>query len=191
MEPMSDLRSLLLEHGLRPKRMNPGAQSRLRCPACEAKDEDSFSLKIDADGQGFTGNCHRGSCGHSMGARVHEDEKRYPSPKPQRERSYALPKPVILTPESRGPDVYAWFAKRGIDSDVVDDFGVYLKAGHRFGKTIGDAIVFPYRYRAEIVNRKYRGVADKRLQMQETNPLPTLFNVDSVIDHDVVIWAEG
>jgi len=187
---MSDLRALLLEHGLRPKRMNPGAQSRLRCPQCEAKDEDSFSLKIDADGQGFTGNCHRGSCGHTIGARVHDAAT--PAARPQKERCYVPPKPIPAEAAKPAMDVYAWFAARGIDEDTVDAFGVFIKPDHKFGKIgISDAVVFPYKYRGEVVNRKYRGVKEKKFMAQEFKALPTLFNVDGIEDFDCVWWVEG
>ena len=193
---MSDLRSLLVEHGLRPKRMNPGAQSRLRCPACEAKDEDSFSLKIDADGQGFTGNCHRGSCGHTVGAKIKSER---PSGQSSRNsipshqlRRYEAPT-VLPEPSCAMSDAaHKWFSKRGINPDTVDDFGVYIERGRRFnGGKISDAVVFPYRYDGMVVNRKYRGVDDKGLMGQEKNPLPTLFNIESVIENDQLVWAEG
>lgn len=186
---LSGLTDLLREHGLRPKRMNPGAQSRLKCPACEAKDEDSFSLKIDADGQGFTGNCHRGSCGHSVGARVHEDRKQAPS---ARERRYEPPAVLPEPSRAMANAAHEWFAKRGINPDTVDDFGVYIERDHNFyGKRKMDAVVFPYRWGGKIVNRKFRGIEDKGLMGQEKNPLPTLFNVDAVTEKDCLFWVEG
>jgi twinkle protein len=57
------------------------------------------------------------------------------------------------------------------------------------------AVVFEYRYRGKVVNRKYRS-SDKQM-IQEKEPLPTLFNVDAIEpkegdpDPERVIWVEG
>jgi twinkle protein len=63
---------------------------------------------------------------------------------------------------------------------------------HWFGKKGNQpAIVFPYKVGGVVVNYKYRGFDDKSLMGQETKPLASLFNVDSILSNDAVIWCEG
>jgi hypothetical protein len=53
--------------------------------------------------------------------------------------------------------LYQFFAERWIGAKTVDAFGVYA-ISRRFADPVGDSptIVFPYAYRGEVVNRKYR-----------------------------------
>lgn len=188
---MTTVFDLLVQYGLRPKNCKPGTTHRLRCPKCPPKvDEDSFSLKIDDDGQGATGHCHRGSCGHTVGVRIMPEKANGGAYKPAKQHAVPKPHPTSQTVTSEA--VYRWFSSRNISADTVDAFGVYSLPRHKFPSgTEGEAIVFPYRFKGELVNRKYRGVQDKRLMMQEPNAAPTLFNVDSVEEPDVIWWVEG
>lgn len=87
--------------------------------------------------------------------------------------------------------LYEFFSVRGISRETVDEFGCYL-GRRKFGDRLGvqDCIVFQYRFKGEVVNRKYRCLAEKD-HRQEADALPTLFNVDSVKEPDVVWWVEG
>lgn len=181
------LGDLLAEYNLRPRHYRAGSTHRLKCPSCNAKDEDSFSLIIDVDGRGFTGNCHRGKCGHVVGAKLkQQSEKSYVRPE-----DYRRPAKHAVEVTEAGFDVYAWFGRRAIDADTVDLFGVYSMDHKFYDKQVHPAIVWPYKFNNEVVNRKYRGFDDKGLMGQEYQPLPTLYNVDSIDEPDVIIWVEG
>lgn len=185
------LADLLREQGVNLKHHRPGSTHRINCPRCADKDH-AFSVKIDADGQGFTGNCKHGSCPHKVGGKVRAERVAAYTPK----EDYRRPVPVPADECVPSMACYLWFKKRGIGEDTVDLFGVYdkthsFRVGDNFEKH--EAIVFPYRYGPAVVNHKYRGFERKGLMGQDPKPMPTLFNIDAVdeIDPDVVIWVEG
>ncbi len=181
---------LLATAGIRLKRLDVGHTEKVLCPRCEGgrSRELSLSCSIDADGAGATWRCHRGQCGWQNGERVKTGERRQA---PVRTDPKPTQRPVPHAEQSKPEAMYAWFAKRGIGEDTVDAFGCYLTP-RRFPDPIGevDALVFPYRLRGEVVNRKYRP-PQKTPQLQERNALPTLFNIDSVATPDWVWWVEG
>lgn len=195
---------LLAESGIMLKSYRAGDKHHIRCPKCEGgrTKEASLSVSIDADGDGAKWHCHRGSCGWKDGGRVwHPGESARRAPPPPAER--VIEKPAAHAQQPRPPALYAFFEKRGIGPDTVDHFGCYI-AQHWFPGT-GDpegppeqyhaakeypAIVFPYVWQGELRNRKYRP-PHKNPQMQDKNALPTLFNVDALVDAEVVWWVEG
>lgn len=181
------LGDLLAENNLRPKHYRAGSSHRLKCPSCNARDEDSFSLVIDADGLGFTGNCHRGKCGHTVGAKL-KPAGGMPYQRKEQFRPPASHAPEVTEP---GFDVYSWFGRRGINADTVDMFGVYSMPHKFYDKVVHDSVVFPYVFKGKVVNRKYRGFDNKGLMGQEYQPLPTLFNIDAVTEPDEIVWVEG
>lgn len=185
------LADLLREKGIQLKHHRPGSAHRINCPACPDKDF-AFSIKIDADGQGFTGNCKHASCGHRDGGKVHEE--RVQTYKPREE--YKRPAPVPIEECEPSMACYSWFRQRGINADTVDLFGVYDKT-HRFrvGENFEshEAIVFPYKWGPAVVNHKYRGFERKGLMGQDPKPQPTLFNINAIneLDPDEIVWVEG
>jgi twinkle protein len=80
-----------------------------------------------------------------------------------------------------------WFASRGLTMDTVNEFKVAEQPR-------GDAVyaVFPYFRGAELINAKYRNIADKKDMRQESGAEPCLFGWD-LIDPScrVVAIAEG
>ncbi len=144
-----------------------------------------MSVTIDGDGQGATWQCWRGSCGWQDGGRVHDGSEQ---PRPAVARP--VQHPAAHAEQHRPETLYAFFAARNIESETVDAFGLYV-VQRRFPQH-GDqpAIVFPYVFGGEVVNRKYRP-PQKTPQLQERDALPTLFNVDRIETPDVVWWVEG
>lgn len=65
-----------------------------------------------------------------------------------------------------------WLEKRGIQSDTAEGMEVSTRADER-----GNWLVFPYRLRGEIVNRKYRMTSDKKHEMDKGGRL-CLWNAD-------------
>jgi twinkle protein len=192
----ADLPGLLADHDIRLKRLTPGHSEKIRCPKCQGgrTHEMSLSVTVDDDGEGAAWRCHRGKCGWTGGKRVRLDggngtrhprrEAITPSPPPPHSAEQQGNKPEWL---------YQFFAERRIGARTVDEFGIYA-VNCRFADRVGDspAIVFPYTYRGEVVNRKYRPHPAKTPQLQEKNALPTLFNVDRLGDApDEVIFVEG
>jgi twinkle protein len=183
---------LLAEHGIRPNRYTPGHSADLRCPRCDGGKtrETSLRLKINEDGNGALWKCFRASCGWQGGEKLRDrvvEQKRRDPPKP------SYPRPREDEKQTKPQWLYEFFAGRGISEETVDAFGVY-SAHRKFGGEIGEypAIVFPYRLKGELVNRKYRPAPPhKRPQSQDINPLPTLYNVDAVESLDEIIWVEG
>lgn len=188
MPTISTVADLLSEHGIRLKSVRPGTQHTL-CPKCNGSRDDktSLSVTIDPDGQGATWICHRGSCGWQNGARIHGDT-------PLRVRSPKAPPEHTQAQRANQPDwLHAWFDARRIGKTVLDRFGIYA-AKRWFNEELGeaDAIVFPYVWKSEVVNRKYRPRAQKQPQAQEKDALQTLFNADALTEHpDEIIWVEG
>lgn len=191
---------LLAEHSIRMKRLAPGAQEHVRCPRCEGgrTKELSLSVRVDADGQGATWNCKRGSCGWSDGGKVRREDPRADArariaDTPQ--RVVSPPRPHTKEQQSNRPQwLWEFFDERNIGAKTVEAFGVYATK-RRFPPPIDDeneAIVFPYRHGGEVVNRKYRPYPQKHPMMQEKDALPTLFNADCLRDGvEEVFWVEG
>lgn len=184
--------ALLADADIRVKRVpSPGQSVKVLCPRCGGgrTHEQSLSLTIDQDGSGAAWRCHRGGCGWQDGGRLSGG-----SYAPPRAVSYQAPLPHAPANENRPAALYEFFSKRGIGAETVDHFGVY--ANDRRFQVQGEwvmrpCIVFPYLHGGKLVNRKYRALTDKNLMGQEKEPLPSLFNIDSVEGDDEVIWCEG
>jgi twinkle protein len=186
---MSDsLQDLFAEYGIKVKHFKPGNQHVI-CPKCDGgrTREISLSVDIDEDSQGARWICHRGKCDYRDGARLGGFNRK-------REESRQLPPPHSAEIQANRPDwLYEFFNDRNIGPKTIEDFGVYSVV-RRFPGDLGEqpAIVFPYRWMGDIVNRKYRPYPAKQPQMQEKSALQTLFNVDSLGPNpDEVIWVEG
>lgn len=181
---------LLAERGIKLRSYRAGANEHLICPKCEGgrTREKSLSVTVDQDGSGATWVCHRGQCGWTDGARIGAEA-------PQR-RQTTIRRPPTHTPAQtahRPVWLYEYFAGRGIGARVVDKLGIY-SVTRRFDAPIGETptIVFPYVWRGEVVNRKYRPHPAKSPQMQERDAEHTLFNVDALGDKpDTIVWVEG
>lgn len=195
---------ILAEAGISLGRHRPraGGDIKLLCPRCNGgtSREPSLSLKIDADGRGAAWNCHRGKCpGFKGNGRIEEHRLRrdqQDEAPPRRERPAPVPPKLDSPEQQQRPDsLYAWFERRGISRETVDAFGIYGRL-HRFPPSKGEeewtektAIVFPYRWRGEVVNRKFR--SPDKVFVQDKGALRSLFNIDAWESDDVGILVEG
>ena len=100
-------------------------------------------------------------------------------------------KPTKLTNET-APDekVLAWFASRGIPSEVVTQEGI-TQAARSFPQTnqVEKCIVFPYTVEDELVNRKYR-TARKHFMLEAGAELVP-WRIDHIRDTPECIITEG
>jgi twinkle protein len=174
------LPGLLAENNIRLKGLPEGGRSaKAICPQCSGgrTREISLSVTVDEDAQGAVWRCHRGKCGWVGSGRVDGSVSTNGMRAPA--KAYRKPEPQN---EDRPDWLYDWFAERKIDADTVDALGIYAHKG---------AIVFPYVWQGDVVNRKYRSL-DKTRMWQEADPLPTLYNVDALgAAPDEVIFVEG
>jgi hypothetical protein len=80
--------------------------------------------------------------------------------------------------------MYKWFGDRCIGARVVDHFGI-----HRVEKSGVGFLAFPYYWRGELVNHKYRS-ADKQFR-QDKDAERTIYNIDACAGSDLIVWVEG
>ncbi|MDQ1081430.1 toprim domain-containing protein [Pseudoroseomonas cervicalis] len=208
-----DLADIFAEAGISPgrARLSPGRNVKVRCPACQARDEDSLSVKIDADGQGAAWHCFRGTCGGSWivpgSGRVEGADQH------RRDAISSLPeRRLVVSPVPDSPDdqkrpggLLRLFQQRGISEETLGAFGVYGTSREwpmldEAGKPVKDGagkvlwgpaptIVFPYLLGGELVNRKFR--SDRKQFAQDRDALRSLYNVDAVESPDMLLWVEG
>ena len=208
--PVADI---LAEAGIRLKSLRPGSNEHICCPKCDGGHtrETSLSVSIDADGDGATWVCHRGSCGWTDGARVSHtklarQDAGFSMPKPGSDTfkvraapvpsnaGYQSPAPHTEAQTANRPDwLYQMFAERQIGARTVHELGIYATE-RNFPHPVGrsPAIVFPYTLKGDVVNRKFRPHPAKNPMMQERDALPSLFNIDRLGDApDEIVWVEG
>jgi twinkle protein len=189
------LPDLLADAGIRVKRLTPGHNEHVICPRCGGgkSREVSLSVTIDANGGGAAWACHRGSCAYRDGGTVVRGVSRPATVTP---RPVAIQSPKPHTPaqqENRPQWLWDFFGEREIGARTIKTFGVYA-ARHWFPDPVGetDAIVFPYLWKGELANRKYRPFPAKNPMQQDKNALHTLFNVDRLGDAPPeIVWVEG
>ncbi|MGY0794248.1 toprim domain-containing protein [Azospirillum argentinense] len=206
---MRDTVEKLAEYGIRPMRgqaFHEGADSYTVCPACSPtrkpvnRSKPVLSVKLDATG-GAVWHCNHCDWSGNIpaprngrdGAPVYDHRPR-PAPRPARQ---APPPDQRQRPDA----MMAFFERRGISPDVVEEMGVYFtrmkfpQDFHLGGEPMDwskvpdtPCIAFPYTFGGAIANHKYRD-DDKRF-CQDPKTLRTLYNVDQVAQ-DVLIWVEG
>ncbi len=198
-------------------RLSPGRDVKVICPACNggSTKEQSLSIKLDADGQGAAWHCKRGKCGGSSivpgSGRIASGDRDGSGPRQDEAPARRERAPVIIPrldpPDAQGkpPELYAYFARRGISQETVDAFGIYStkrrwRALDAAGKEIRDGegqasyeakptIVYPYAWGGVTVNRKFRS-RDKQFQ-QDKDAERTLYNIDAFTSPDEGIFCEG
>lgn len=193
------LPDLLAEAGIRLKRIAPGYTEHVVCPKCEGgrSREKSLSVTIDADGHGAAWVCHRGTCGNCDGGKVRQEEYRSAPARVEPPRPVQKPKPHAPTQQENRPQwLWDFFGEREIGARTIKAFGVY--AAEAWFPQLGDggakseAIVFPYVFRGELANRKYRTQPPIKTFAADKDALPTLFNVDRLgVDPAEIVFAEG
>lgn len=187
---MTDLMEALREQGITKKGGFHAGDNYTTCPNCSPhrkaanRNKPCLSVKLDDRG-GAVWNCHHcGWNGNVPGAR---DGTPYP------DRQERRPVKAAKQPPSkpvRPPGLLKWFAARGIGEDTIDELGIYV--GKQWFPQIeaeDRAIIFPYRSGGKVVNNKYRS-KDKHFR-QDKDAEKVLYNIDSVVDDDVVMFVEG
>lgn len=177
---MTHISEKLLEHGIRLASHEPG-DYRIPCPECsptrKKKADPCLSVTIDQDG-GAVWNCWH--C--EMTGGTHErDERRY---EPRRRTAAAQRQAVKLDwKPSAGlpPEVVKWFAARNIPEDVLIRNGIAAEKGW---------IGFPYYRNGEVVNVKYRQIAEKRFR-QTKGGERLLYGLDDIADATEAVIVEG
>ena len=111
---------------------------------------------------------------------------------PMKEDKKTYKKPTALRNET-APDekVLAWFASRGIPTEVVAQEGItqaartFQQSGHPVR-----CILFSYTVNGELTNRKYRG-AEQKIFMLESGAKLTPWRIDRIKDTPECIITEG
>ncbi len=194
---MTSLFELLADQGILAQGLRAGSDHRLICSKCQGgrTKEKSLALTLDADG-GAVWVCHRASCGwtgnvpgrHAIGS--------------FRRKAYVRPEADLEQPAEDW--MLAYFRERGISEETVHELGIYSSEAF-FPETESrlPAIVFPFVHKGVLLRRKYRGfVLDpdtskpfsarilKKVQVQDKDSEPCLFNGDSIASDEVII-VEG
>ena len=189
MADATTLSDILADAGIRLKRGDPGRTEHLICPRCNGgrTREKSLAVTVDDDAGGITYVCHRGSCGWRGGTRTGAGRP-MTSERPVQRPSHHTPEQQTQRPEW----LYQAFADRRIGAKTIHSLGIYA-VRRRFGDLgTTDGIVFPYLWRGEVTNRKYRPHPAKNPMQQEADALHTLYNVDSLgAEPAEVVWVEG
>jgi twinkle protein len=181
--------AILADNGIRGMNsLRPGHSEHVICPVCNGglRSEKSLSVSIDEDGCGVVWRCYRNKCDAPPGgARVGNNPRREEAPRSPR-------KPMPQADQDKPDWLYQFFFGRKIGAKTIEHFGIYAVDRNFPGLGQRPAIVFPYRLKGEVVNRKYRPHPDKTPQQQEKDALPTLFNVDALgREPDEIVWVEG
>jgi twinkle protein len=177
-----------------------GFRSKLFCPACGGgrTKEKNFYVSIDPDGLGFQFICHRASCGITGGRRL-------PGAGPVGSRpirTYRRPRP----PETidRPDTLVSHYASFGISRQTIESLGIHrverpMPVLDPDGKQTDEwrrrpCIAYPYRADGALLNVKYKTIypgGQKRF-IQEPDPEPSLFNIDSVPSRpERIVIVEG
>ncbi len=133
-------------------------------------------------------HCHHCQMAGNVPSDAVRDRGERPAAPVRRQRPPA-PIPPAVDP-AKPETMYQWFQGRGIGRETVDRFGCYV-AEHFMLQTGKPerCMVFPYVYRGDLINRKYRDAAKNFAQ--EKGAARTLFNVDTLAGHDTAIFVEG
>lgn len=159
----------------------------------------SLKVRIAGDKKGVWSDFATGESGdlldlwmHSRGVTLPEAMKEAmhqygirAEPLERPKKQYTRPeKPKCTTPKGK---IQSWFADRGITEETIKAFKIGEKVEQ--GKTM---IVFPYFKNGELINAKYRDIADKKHMRQEKNAEPCLFGWHLIDDKErTVAICEG
>ena len=197
------LAGLLADRGIRLKSQHPGHTEHAICSKCGGgtQREACQSVTVDEDGQGFAWICHRATCGDTGGARVptpgfgdrpRGETRRIATLQPP--KAFERPQPHSKAISENVPQwLFDFFGEREIGMRTIKAFGVYAATQWFPGpQAERDAIVLPYFFNGELVNRKYRTRPPEKTFAQDKDALPTLFNIDRVSERpEEITFCEG
>ena len=183
---MATLAERLLEHGIRPRSYAIG-NHKLLCPKCshtrKNKSDPCLSLTIEDDGAVW-------DCKNGCGFRGSVKESGAATPRTRAAR----PAPPVKPKQRPGEltrEVLAWLAARGINEAVTrrNEIGsarVYIPAL----KAEVECVAFVYRRNGEVVNIKFRALAEKAFS-QVKGAEAILYGLDDIADGKTIIIVEG
>jgi len=183
---MATLAERLLAHGIRPRRYADGDE-KLVCPKCSQdrrkRNEPCLSLTIEGDRAVWL--CHHCQWSGSVNER---DE--LGSAWPRRRRPVATVKPTA-TPGNPTPALLQWFARRGISAATVqrNRIGAIRNYIPALGAEV-DCIAFSYFRDRELVNIKFRALAEKAFALVKGAEM-ILYGLDDIADVNCAIIVEG
>ncbi len=145
-------------------------QTKTLCPRCSQNRRNKNELCLSVNIDEGVWNCK--NCGFTGSVK---------------QKIYNIPE---ARPQVKAAPVYEWFEKRGISRETVDHF----KPSHSSeffsqDKKNHPAIGYNYLIDGKLVNIKFK-TKDKMFRMiKDAQKVP--FNIDSIKDHDYVIFVEG
>jgi len=181
---MTSLAERLLEHGIRPQNHRDG-NHKLLCPKCSPtrRNRKDPCLSLTIDRRGAVWKCHH--CGWSGGV-VERD-----SAKLLRWARLAAPIKPSRSPGEPTPAVLAWLAARGISEAVARRNRI--GAARVYFPKLGieaDSIAFSYFRNGELINIKFRALADKAFTQVE-GAEAVLYGLDDIAESEEAIFVEG
>jgi twinkle protein len=173
----------LLAHGILPRDYREG-NHKIPCPRCshtrKKRNDPCLSLTIERDRAVWL--CHH--CQWNGTVNEREDHR------PHRQRPVAAVKPSA-TPGDPSPALLQWFAKRGISAATVRRNRIWAVRHYIPAlKAEVDCIAFPCFRNGELVNIKFRVLAEKafaRVKGAET----ILYGLDNIADSKSAVIVEG
>jgi twinkle protein len=177
------LAELLLDHGIRPRRYADGDQ-KLVCPRCShtRKHRSDPCLSLTIARNEAIWKCHH--CEWS-GAVNERENHRQP-----RRRPVAPIKPTAR-PGNPTPALLRWFSERGISAATVQRNQIWAVRNYvlALGAEV-DCIAFPYFRVGELVNIKFRALAEKAFaQVKDAEKI--LYGLDDIAEAKSAIIVEG
>jgi twinkle protein len=180
---MAILAELLLEHGIRLRAYGEGNQ-KIPCPDCShtrrKRNEPCLSVTIERDRAIWL--CHH--CRWSGAVNQRADHR------PRRRQPVRTVKPTA-TPGDPTPALLQWFAQRRISETPVLRNRIW--AARNYLPMLGaevECIAFPYFRNGELVNIKFRALAQKAFALVKGAEL-IFYGLDDIADCKSAIIVEG
>jgi twinkle protein len=182
---MPTLPELLLEHDIRLRDHLSGDQ-KLVCPRCShtRKNRRDPCLSLTIDRGRAVWKCHH--CEWSGGVSERNDRR------PGRQLRRPPPVKPIKGPDQANRAVLTWLARRGISEATARRNGIGFVPDIWFAGlgAKSDAIAFPYFRSGELVNIKFRAIAEKAFA-QVKGAEKIVFGLDDIANTKTAIIVEG
>jgi twinkle protein len=183
---MTSLAEQLLEHGIRPRSYRDG-DHKLLCPECShtRKDRKDPCLSLTINRGSAVWFCHH--CGWKGSVNERESGR----VQPRARRQSAAPIKPSRSPGEPTPAVLAWLAARGICEAVArrNRIGAARVYFPKLGRE-ADSIAFPHFRDGELINIKFRALAEKAFTQVE-GAEAVLYGLDDIAETDEAIIVEG
>jgi len=156
------------------------------CPVCSSYRKNPGSKSFSFNVSEGVGKCH--NCESSFVIYKELDPAEFKDSYSMPKKVYSRPRPAIISDLNQA--TIEWFNSRGINTHtlfkmrVTDSAEMMPKSGHTI------AVNFNYYRDGELINVKYRSIAQKDFKMFGGGEL-IIYNLDGVKDSDKMIWCEG